>query len=556
MVVKRKLSKVRGFSGGFKMKRHLVAAALAIVSVAFGSSAWADPPPPSIYPPPPPPAAAPAVCNSFVGFFLTGCQLSWSGVRFYGVVDLGVTYQTHGTPFDPNFPTGASYFLNPPNRSPGFSLAPNAMSQSLVGIDIREPVAADWAFVARGELAFDPYSALLANAPQALQNAIGVPLNAQALPVDSSRWGWLAGQIYTGVSSQTWGTLTFGRQNSLMLDGVNAYDPQGGAYGFSPIGFSGKTCGAGDTEECRWTTAIKYSVNVDWFRFGLIGQPFTGSNSGYNAYNPNNGAFEGGVGATIPHLGPGVLSVDAMGSYVVDAVNIGPAQVGQATNGSGTPIAPFVPSYLKATVSNQTSFMALAKYSFGSWAPPPAMVTKAPVAPGPVGIPLTLYAGYEWVQFANPSNPQTSFNDDGFAFNIVGSPLTSTGGAPSANGTAINNNAFNASCGTGTGCSNEIFQVMWVGAKYGVTRDLDVIGAYYHYIQDQYVSGAGICANLSAHGQCAGTGDMWSAVLDWRFLPKWDWYIGTFFSQFNGGLINGYLSRNDLATTTGVRFRF
>jgi hypothetical protein len=171
---------------------------------------------------------------------------------------------------------------------------------------------------------------------------------------------------------------------------------------------------------------------------------------------------------------------------------------------------------------------------------------------------ITLYAGYEWVQFSNPSDPQTSFRDDGFLFNAGPS---ATGGTPSLNGTAINNNAFNALCGTGTGgCSNEIFQVMWVGAKYGITRDLDVIGAYYHYIQNQYTAqftGAALtCANQSAHSQCAGTGDMASVLLDWRFLPKWDWYIGTFFSQFNGGLINGYLSRNNLATTSGVRFRF
>jgi hypothetical protein len=103
-----------------------------------------------------------------------------------------------------------------------------------------------------------PYSGLLANAPQALQNAIGVPPNQQQYPVDSSRWGWLAAQNYADVSSPIYGTLTFGRQNSLLLDGVIAYDPMGGSYAFSPIGFSGTTCGAGDTEECRFTTAVKY----------------------------------------------------------------------------------------------------------------------------------------------------------------------------------------------------------------------------------------------------------------------------------------------------------
>jgi predicted porin len=443
--------------------------------------------------------------------------------------------------------------LQKPSRSAGFGLAPNGLSQSNVGVKINESIAPGWSFVAQAELAFDPYSGLLANAPQALQNAIGVPLNAQALPVDSSRWGWLASPIYAGVSSPIYGTLTFGRQNALLLDGVNAYDPMGGSYAFSPIGFSGLGCGAGDTEECRWTTAIKYRVNIGDARFAVMGQPATGSNGGYNAYNPNNGAVEGDLGGDIRHLGPGVLSLDAIGSYIVDAVNIGPS--GGATNVGGVPSAPFpANTFLQATISNQTSFMALAKYSFGTAADQP-MVVKG-LAPPPV-VPLTLYAGYEWIQFAAPSDPQTSFRDDGFLFNLAGNGGTGNSG----NGTGIVNNAFstgagNLGCGTGTGCSDKIFQVMWVGAKYGITNNLDFITAYYHYIQSQFVNGARICANPTAHSQCAGTEDMASVVLDWRFLPKWDAYIGTMFSQVNGGLSNGYLSRNNLATTTGVRFRF
>jgi porin-like protein len=504
----------------------------------------------------PPPAATtpPASCGSFYDFFLTACPLTWNGVTFYGTVDMGGTYQTRGTPFDPNFPTGASYFLNPPNRSAGFGLGPNAMSQSNVGIKVVEPVGSGWSFVANGQLAFDPYSLLLSNAPQALQNAIGVPLNQQLLPVDSSRWGWLAAENYLGFSSPAYGTLTFGRQNALLTDGVNAYDPMGGAYAFSPIGFSGKTCGAGDTEECRWTTAIKYRVNIGDFRMAVMGQPVTGSGA-YNAYNPNTGAIEGQLGGDIKRLGPGVLSLDALGSYVEDAVNIGPAVNGAMLNASGAPITFPAGTYLKATVSNQTSFMALAKYSFLS-APDQPIAVKGP-PPAPV-VRLTLYAGYEWVEYSNPSIPQTSFRDDGFLFQ---NPNTTNAGnvltMPGFNGTTINNNAFNAHCGTGGGCNDEIFQVFWTGAKYGITRDLDVIGAYYHYIQNQYTLNVGnVCANPTQHGQCAGTGDMASAVLDWRFLPKWDAYIGTFFSQLNGGLDNGYLSRNNLATTAGVRFRF
>jgi len=521
------------------MKKLGLAAALSAIVIASGvagaTNALADDVMVTKAPVVAAPPAGPQACNSLAGFFLSDCQLLWYGIRLYGTVDIGGGYQTNGSPFDKNFPTGASYFLNKPSRQSEWTLAPNAMSQSVVGVDIKEPIAPGWAFVGRAELAFDPYSGLLANAPQAMQDAIHVPLNQQEIPVDSSRWGWLASQIYAGVNSPVWGTLTFGRQNALLTDGVNAYDPMGGAYGFSPIGFSGLTCGAGDTEECRWTTAIKYRENIGNFRFAVMGQPITGGSS-FNAYNPNEGAVEGQIGGDFRFLGPGVLSLDAIGSYVVDAVNIGPS--GGATTVGGVPMAPFPPTtFLSAQISNQTSFMALAKYTFTA--------------------PVTLYAGYEWIQFANPSNPiTTSFPDDGFTFNFVGSPLTSTGGVPSANATAINNNAFNAHCGTGTGCSDKIFQVAWTGFKYGITRDLDLIGAYYEYFQSQFVSGPGICSAPTAHGQCAGTETMASGVLDWRFLPKWDAYIGTFWSQVNAGLANGYLARNNVATTAGVRFRF
>jgi len=82
-----------------------------------------------------PAATGPAPCNSVGGFFLTDCQLLWGTVRVYGTVDVGGTYQTHGTPFDRNFPTGASYLLGAggtgaTNRTPGFGLGPNGLSQS------------------------------------------------------------------------------------------------------------------------------------------------------------------------------------------------------------------------------------------------------------------------------------------------------------------------------------------------------------------------------------------------------------------------------------------
>ena len=262
-----------------------------------------------------PAVAAPTACGSVYDFFLTACPLSWYGVTFYGIVDMGGDYQTHGTPLDPNHPVGASYLLgnsstNAVGRISGFQLGPNALSQSVVGMKTNIAIAPGWSFISVNELAFDPYSLLLANAPQAMFNAIHVPENQQLIPYNSSRWGWLAAQNFVGVSSAVYGTVTFGRTNTPMLDAVNAYDPMGGAYAFSIIGNSGATCGAGDTETCRWTTAIKYRLNVGDFRFVVAGQPIGGGQAGYNTYNPNNGAIEGGIGYDFRHFGPGTLSVD------------------------------------------------------------------------------------------------------------------------------------------------------------------------------------------------------------------------------------------------------
>ena len=184
------------------------------------------------------------------------------------------------------------------------------------------------------------------------------------------------------------------------------------------------------------------------------------------------------------------------------------------------------------------------------------IVAKGPVPPsGPVGVPLTLYAGYEWIQFSSPSDPQTtSFIDDGFTFNNSGG--VNHGSVATANLTSINNNAFNALCGTGTGCGNEIFQILWVGAKYGITRDLDIIGAYYEYWQNQYVNGVGICVNPAAHSQCAGTYQVSSAVLDWRFLPKWDAYVGVVYSIAKAASPTAIFKTTTSPPSRGVRFRF
>ena len=91
--------------------------------------------------------------------------------------------------------------------------------------------------------------------------------------------------------------------------------------------------------------------------------------------------------------------------------------------------------------------------------------------------------------------------------------------------------------------------------KYAVTDNLDVIGAYYHY--DQPTCGAPAnCAAAPTPATCHGTFDAFSFVVDWQFAKKFDTYAGVMFSRINGGLASGFLHRNSIAPTAGLRFRF
>jgi predicted porin len=482
--------------------------------------------PPLLTKAPPPTQGPPPTCTSVPGFFLTDCQLSWYGVRFYGTIDVGYGYQTHGAPWDPNFTPGASYLLQKMNRMSIWTLSPNGLSQSNIGIQIKEPLAPGWSFVAQLEGGFDPYSLHFANSPGSEFNNIGVPVNQQTTNGDSSR----AGQFYNslgflGVSSDTYGTLTVFRQNALTLDAVLAYDPMAGSYAFSPLGFQGGFAGGGDTEQAKYTTSVKYRVNIGDFRVAALWQF-----GGYNLNNASNGAWEAQIGGDIRNLGPGTLSIDGYVDYNRDAVIL--ALAGAPTNASGVPIGTMLPQTMTATLSDNTALMVAAKYTVDR---------------------LKLYAGYEWMQFAPPSDPYTVA---GTGFTDIGGNFVCFACATAIGGTNINSTAYSASAGF----QDKILQMAWGGARYSVTDAVDVVGAYYHYWQNTFAASA---ANIAAcnvaltnKNFCAGSVDAASVLIDWKFAPKWDTYIGTFYSHFNGGLANGFLSRDNLATTAGIRFRF
>jgi predicted porin len=449
---------------------------------------------------PPPLTPAPLVsCTSAVQFFVTDCPLTYYGITVYGTIDVGGGWESHGAPFNGNFPTGVSELINKQNRRTSMWLAtPNGLSQSNIGIKGKEAITSGLDFVFDLNFGFDPYSLSSADAPASLRSNNGVPLALQNTNADSSR----AGQFYNGVGyagfSSAYGTLTFGRQNSLNLDGVNAYDPMGGSYAFSVIGWSGTTAGTGDTEDSRVTTAVKYRADVyNWFRVAAIVQA-----GGYNDGNAAQSEWGAQIGKDIDLGAYGKLSLDAI--YTEDKGAVKAAALSAAQNLA-------FPGTLAATISDNNSVMLLGKYTYHQ---------------------LRLYAGYEYVTFANPSSPVTT----GF---------TGIGGIPYAFAN-ITQTTFKI---------NEHLQVSWAGARYAITPSLDAGIAYYHYDQNSFHVG-GFCNSAAVASSCSGQLNAASFDIDWQFAKKFDLYGGVMYSAVAGGLANGYQVFNNWAPTAGLRFRF
>src|SRR5882762_11376857 len=84
---------------------------------------------------------APATCTSLEDFVVTACPLTWNGITVYGTIDGGVTWLSHGAPFNGTSAVGAAYLIQKYSNRAQWSLAPNGLSNSNIGIKGNEPFA-------------------------------------------------------------------------------------------------------------------------------------------------------------------------------------------------------------------------------------------------------------------------------------------------------------------------------------------------------------------------------------------------------------------------------
>jgi predicted porin len=437
-------------------------------------------------------------------------SLTWHGITLYGIVDLGLQYDTHSAPFSDYFPAGSGSLIQKNDYDSPTGITPSNLSQSRIGLSGNEPLIGDWSAVFKFETFFNPQSGDIADALKSVALNNGKAATSQEVGVDSSVAGQLfSGAAYIGFASPTYGSFTVGRNVTLLADGISKYDPMGAAQAFSVIGYSGTTAGGGDTEDRRLDQSVKYFAQYDWLHVGALYQ--FGSSTG-----AVNTGYQFQIGASVAGL-----SVDGYYFKKYDAVSVSALsadQVGELaglcnpTTKGATPACYSVSNSLSATISDNETYAIMASYDLNP-------------------IPLKLFGGYEHIAFDNPNNalPAGTVVIGGYVLAFV------------------NNAAYD---------NQKTLEVYWAGLKYTIVPDVDLILAYYGYNQNSYATGKDAGCSTTVSSGCSGTEGAASVVIDYRLTKRFDVYAGSMWSGVQNGLANGYIDRDNIATTLGVRFKF
>jgi predicted porin len=395
-----------------------------------------------------------------------------------------------------------------------FGVTSNGMSQSRIGLQGKESLHfMDWSGVFKLESYFNPASGQITDALKSVTQNNGRALSAQSTNIDSSIAGQPFEQAFVGVSSPTYGTFTFGRQNTTLADLIAKYDPQQTSYAFSLLGLSGTPAGGGDTQDRRLDSSIKFVGNY----LGMlhVGAQYKTQNSSAQNYATGGtgeafSGYEVSVGADYAGA-----SVDVFYTKMRDAVSAGTLSAAQVADLPALGLSSS--NSVAGTISDNASYGLMTSYDL------------TPLLPV---VPVTVYGGYQHITYMNPSIALAPGFDD-----IGGYKLG-----------AVNNAAYAK--------ADKILQVYWAGARYAVNEHLTAAFAYYGEKQNAYATGADAGCSSVISGACSGHFNALSASVDYHFTKRFDTYAGAMWSNVSHGLANGYLETTNIDPTIGLRFSF
>jgi predicted porin len=512
-------------------------ALMALASTVFANHAAlaADPPAPEVVLVAP---STPAPCASFRQFVDSDCPLTWNGITLYGAFDVGLGWVSHGLPENGYNYEGESLVNRNANHSQ-FLIAPNNLSQTGVGIKGKVEVMDGWYAVFNASTGFNPQSGQLANMAATNITNNGLPRGSYSITGDGARAGQAFNdELFGGISSPVFGTLTFGRQRALGTDAMLAYDPSVGAYGFSYIGYNGTMAGGGDTQDTRWDQAVKYRLTYGPVHFGAMYKFADGSGGCYSASatwtaatctaeEPHNTAYGFDLGGEIAKF-----SADVVCQHYNQAISVlnpllgpeSPTQPYQSTiNSINTNritgvnlIDPTNTEY--GIVTDNSAIMIAAKYTWQQF---------------------KFYGGYEHIRQTNPSSPL------GIGASAQGGYLLS----------GVEDDNLD---------SPKVVQIWWTGVKYALDIKTDITASYYHQLQNTFRVPPECSPTAGFRSSCAGTLNEVSVYADHHFTKRFDAYAGIAYSDVSGGLAIAiphgpgvpYYHDNNTAPTIGVRFTF
>jgi predicted porin len=443
-------------------------------------------------------ASVPALAQQKTGPGIAGDDaLTWHGITLYGVVDIGLQYDTHSAPFTPYRPSASGNIVRQNSSQSVTGLSPSNMGQSRVGLQGVEPLSDEWSAVFQVEAFFNPQSGELANALKSLAVNNGRSLATQTVGVDGSSAGQAFQTAYVGLKSARFGTLTFGRQVALLVEGTIKYDPNYNASAFGLLGASSTYSGGGSQQDTRLDSAAKYNIKFNnLVHFDAL-YKFNGSNGSANT------AFQADIGGD--YAGASVDAYYSKENSAITATNLTAAQVAKLPA-----LGYSVSNSLAATISDNTAYALMALYKID---------------------PLKFFAGYEHIKYANPTRPLSA------GFNDIGGYVLAF----------VTNTAYN---------NNKTVQVYWTGVRYTVIPHLDLTAAYYGYHQNAYGTGKAAGCTTGTSSTCSGSFEAFSFDADYRFNLHFDVYLGAMYSGVHDGVASGYVSTTNINPTVGVRYRF
>jgi predicted porin len=427
-------------------------------------------------------------------------SLTWRGITLYGTIDIGLQYESHGAPFSDFYTPASTNIIQKPGREGVFGATGSNESQSKVGLRGIEPIAGDWSGVFAVETWFNPQAGDLSDSLKSLTINNGLASNKQGTNSDGASAGQAFQIGYVGISSKTFGTLTLGRQQNLVSDGVNALDPNRGAPAFSLLGASGTYAGAGTTEDKRLDSAAKYIFNY-------AGVVHIAALYKFNDANASAGgtAFQANIGGNYAGL-----TLDGFYSKINDAVSATSLSAAQLTGLSKLGFSSN--TSVSATISDNTTLAVMAAYKIDP-------------------IPVRLYAGYEHIQFANPTHP-LSAGTSGLGGYILA---------------YVTNTAYT---------NDRKLDVYWTGVRYSVRPKLDITAAFYGYHQNAYGTGTAAGCATSANSACSGSLRAYSIDANYQLTRRFDAYAGIMYSAVADGVASGYTDTTNINPTIGIRFVF